>query len=111
MISEIKNNETKICKKCGRELPLSKYSKIYGKAWSVTCKDCIIDTRTKKYYENGLTLYNTDKSMRTKRNYKTIHKSRILTKAVSGIAHIAKDERFVRLLDYKDTWISNYGNH
>lgn len=71
MISEIKNNETKICKKCGRELPLSKYSKIYGKAWSVTCKDCIIDTRTKKYYENGLTLYNTDKSMRTKRNYKT----------------------------------------
>lgn len=109
MISEIKNNETKICKKCGRELPLSKYSKIYGKAWAVTCKDCVIDTRTKKYYENGLTLYNTDKSMRTKRNYKTIHKSRILTKAVSGIAHIAKDERFVRLLDYKDTWISNYG--
>lgn len=103
MISEIKNNETKICKKCGRELPLSKYSKIYGNAWAVTCKDCVIDTRTKKYYENGLTLYNTDKSMRTKRNYKTIHKSRILTKAVSGIAHIAKDERFVRLLDYKDS--------
>lgn len=51
MISEIKNNETKICKKCGRELPLSKYSKIYGKAWAVTCKDCVIDTRTKKYYE------------------------------------------------------------
>lgn len=25
MISEIKNNETKICKKCGRELPIDKF--------------------------------------------------------------------------------------
>ena len=103
------NNETKICKKCGRELPLDKYSKIYGRTWTVTCKDCISDARMKKCYENGLALYNVDESMRTKRKYKTIHKSRILAKSVSGINHIEKDERFVRLHDYKDTWISNYG--
>nr|DAG68035.1 MAG TPA: restriction endonuclease [Bacteriophage sp.] len=104
-----KNNETKICKKCGRELPLRKFQKIYGKTWTTTCKDCVADTRMKKCYENGLALYSTDKSMRTKRKFKKIHSSRVLTKAVSGIDRIATDERFVRLLDYKDTWISNYG--
>ena len=110
MFSENKRiEETKICKKCGRKLPLSKYNRIYGKNWTTTCKDCVADARMKKCYENGLALYNTDKSMRTKRKFKKITPSRVLTKAVSGIERIDTDERFVCLLDYKNTWISNYG--
>ena len=103
------NRRTKVCKKCGRELPLKKFNKIYGKNWMTTCKECVAAARMKTCYENGLKLYRSDKSMRIKREYKKIHPSRLLPKKVSGIAHIKRDEKFVRLLDYKDTWISNYG--
>lgn len=102
------NNETKICKCCGRELPLSEYIFMYGKNYSNTCKQCINKKREQSSYEKGLQRYLKDDSMHTKRLYKTIDSSRILRKKDSGIDFCARDEKFVRLLYYKDAWISNY---
>ena len=103
------NIETKVCKKCGRELPVTKYKKIYGKNWATTCNDCVVASRMKTCYENGLKLYQLDESMWITRKYKKINQSQTLRKSASGIDHIARDEKFVRLLDYKDSWVSNYG--
>lgn len=103
------NIETKVCKTCGRELPISNYKKVYGKNWTNACNECVLEKRLKKCYENGLALYLTDDSMRTERKYKEIHPSKVLVETESGIVHIAEDESFVCLLEYKDTWISNYG--
>ena len=44
------------------------------------------------------------------RRYKPIKSERILDKGlISHIDLVAEDEIFVRLMDYKDVWISNYG--
>lgn len=53
--------------------------------------------------------YLSDESMHFKRKYKKIDSSRILRKNESGIDFIARDERFVKLLYYKDTWYSSHG--
>ena len=47
--------------------------------------------------------------MHIQRQYKKINQDRILRKKISGIDFCAKDEKFVRLMYYKDAWISNYG--
>lgn len=69
----------------------------------------MIVSREKSNYEKGLHQYLSDDSMHIKRQYKEIDSSRILGKKISGIKHCARDEKFVRLLYYKDAWISNYG--
>lgn len=106
------NKETKICKKCGRELPLDKFGINNGYIGSL-CKDCNNkyhrEYRHAKRMQANIEMYNTDISMQIQRKYKHINSSRILTKAVSGINYIAKGEKFVSLLDYKNAWISSYG--
>ncbi|RHG24665.1 hypothetical protein DW265_09865 [Dorea longicatena] len=116
MANEIKINEnvkTKVCKCCGRELPLSEFTLMYGKNHTNTCKECVNkkqrDSRKKSNYKKGLQQYLTDDSMHIKRQYKEINGNRILRKKVSGIKHCTRDEKFVKLFYYKDTWISNYG--
>lgn len=103
------NNETKICKCCGRELPLSEFPVNGGR----TCKSCMNKHRREKNAEdrmnNGIERYLSDDSMHIQRQYKKINQDRILRKKVSGIDFCAKDEKFVKLLYYKDAWISNYG--
>lgn len=116
MANEIKINEnvkTKVCKCCGRELPLSEFTLMYGKNHTNTCKECVNkkqrDSREKSNYEKGLQQYLADDSMHIKRLYKEINSNRILRKKISGIKHCTRDEKFVKLLYYKDAWISNYG--
>lgn len=58
---------------------------------------------------NRIEQYLSDDSMHIKRQYKKINQDRILRKKISGIDFCAKDEKFVRLMYYKDAWISNYG--
>lgn len=108
--------ETRVCKECGRELRMSEFrTKTIG--WTThtyhVCNECFKDkmltARKQNFYEKGITLYKSDKSMRTVRKYKAVHPSRILPESVSGIESMASDEVFARLLDYKDTWVSNYG--
>lgn len=107
------NNETKVCKCCGRELPLNEFNFMYGKNYVNTCKECVSkkqqDSRKKANYEKGLQQYLVDDSMHIQRQYKKINKDRILRKKISGIDFCAKNEKFVRLMYYKDAWISNYG--
>ena len=116
MANEIKINEnvkTKVCKCCGRELPLSEFTLMYGKNHTNTCKECVNkkqrDSRKKSNYKKGLQQYLADDSMHIKHQYKEINGNRILKKKVSGIKHCTRDEKFVKLFYYKDTWISNYG--
>ena len=112
MANEIKINEnvkTKVCKCCGRELPLSEFTIMYGKNYTNTCKECANKKREQTYYEKGLQQYLSDGSMHIKHQYKEIISNRILRKNVSGIKHCTRDEKFVRLIYYKDAWISSYG--
>ena len=44
-----------------------------------------------------------------KRQYKKIDTWRILSKAEHGFKLKASQEKFVKLLDYKETWVSSYG--
>lgn len=106
---KIRHNGTKMCKVCGRELPIESYIMIYGKNRLHTCKECTKKSREKSLYESALQQYFSDESMHFKRKYKKIDSSRILRKNESGIDLIARDERFVKLLYYKDTWYSSYG--
>lgn len=98
--------ETRVCNCCGRELPFEEFRNTkYG--LSKSCQVCITakyrDNRLKKWIKQGKGL------AVVSRKYKQISPERILRKATSGIELIAKGERFVRQMDYKDLWISNYG--
>ena len=70
----------------------------------ISSKTC----RNENDYKKGMELYLADDSMHINRKYKKINRNRTLKKNISGIDFCARDERFVKLLYYKDTWISNY---
>lgn len=110
MISEDK--ETKICKKCGRLLPLERYGINHNYTRNI-CKECFNEGMREKRYQqrlsDGLEIYHKDKSMKMQRKYKKPYHFQILYRSESGIDTIAKDEVFVRLFDYKSVWTSNYG--
>lgn len=112
MISKnIENIETKICVSCERDLPLENFIKLYGKCYSNTCKKCKEDKRIETRFGNKLKSgrITEEDFVVIERKYKKIQSYRILKKSESGIDHITRDEKFVKLFDYKDTWISNYG--
>lgn len=102
------NIETKVCKTCGRELPISN-CKAYGRE----CKDCynkkVRQKRLERKISDGLKIYQKDKSVKIHRKYKKPYHFQRLYKSELGIQSIARDEVFVRLFDYKSAWISNYG--
>lgn len=106
------NKETKICKKCGRELPLDRFKSRYKYIYCV-CKECFNEGMREKRYQqrllDGLEIYHKDKSMKIQRKYKKPYHFQILYRSESEIKNIARDEVFVRLLDYKSAWVSNYG--
>ena len=107
MANEIKINEnvkTKVCKCCGRELPLSEFTLMYGKNYTNTCKECVNekqrDSRKKSNYKKGLQQYLADDSMHIKRQYKEINGNRILRKKVSGIEHCTRDKTYEEALEF-----------
>lgn len=108
----IQSNETKLCKKCGKQVPL-----IQMKEWvrkgvrkqSNICKDCYYAHISQKRREDNIRKFIADDAMKIQMHYKEMNPSHILPMEQSGIELIADDEVFVKLLDYKDSWISNYG--
>ena len=110
--NQIMNNTAKICKKCGRELPLDKFGINHNYTRSM-CKECFNEGMREKRYQqrlsDGIETYHKDKSMKIQRKYKKPYHFQILYRSESGIDTIAKDEVFVRLFDYKSVWTSNYG--
>jgi hypothetical protein len=94
----------KICKKCGRELPIDKFGINHNYTRSM-CKECFNEGMREKRYQqrlsDGIKIYHKDKSMKIQRKYKKPYHFQILYRSESGIDTIAKDEVFVRLFDYK----------
>lgn len=92
-------NETKKCSKCSRELPLERFRKI-----GTVCKSCC---STYNVMQNG-NLSDED-IIKIERIYKEPIPERILNVNEVDIELIEVDECFVRLINYKNAWISNYG--
>lgn len=110
------SSEIKICGRCGRALPLENYRlKKSGSAkmyYSNICRECekaySYEYGERKRAKNRIVL-NPDVEIRFQRKFKEIEKQRILDVAHTGIPLIGTDEVFVKLMDYKDAYLSNYG--
>ena len=103
--------DTKLCKKCGKQVPLNKMKPSYmgRQGYSNICRNCYNASVRQKRRAKKIEKFIADESMRVEIHYKELQAVRILKTEQSGIEPIAKDEIFVKLLDYKDSWISNYG--
>jgi len=109
----IENEATKICKKCGRILPTEKFRIVKGQFnnpyYLKQCKKCEY-----KYQRNYLRKKNEvefldDMELLITRKYKEIKPERILDISNLNIIPLGTDEIFVKLMDYKNAWLSNYG--
>lgn len=108
------NKETKICKRCGRELPLDKFRLTSAngiKYYRGSCKACeaMYDKEYNRKKMKKEFTFSDDIEIIDIREFKEIDSNRILDISKLGIIPIGTDEVFVKLMDYKDTWISNYG--
>ena len=107
------NEETKICTKCGRELPIDRFQLMKPKKWKPyylnTCKDCRYKYRRELLEKEREVKLLDDIEILVHRSYKHIAPQRILDISGIGIEPIAADEIFVKLLEYQDFWLSNYG--
>lgn len=102
IVDEIKENERKICSRCGRELPLERFSnKVKKGTWCKSC--CSAYTSEKKGYMSEESI------VKIERLYKEPLPERILDTKRAGVELISPDECFVQLINYKNVWISNYG--
>ncbi|RJW75911.1 hypothetical protein DW025_04810 [Coprococcus sp. AF38-1] len=106
--------ETQVCKWCGREFSIFEYGiSSYNQKRRTVCKACYSERRREKQLQlklaDGLEKYNNGELVKIRRKYKKPYHFQILYRSESSIDSIAKDEVFVRLLDYKSAWISNYG--
>lgn len=115
-----KEIETKICSCCGKELKLNKFiknrrlckvgfRKEYKTSYQSVCKDCRNEKRQNTLKEKGMGLYDNGKLVQIRRKYKKINPNRFLKQTESKLEYLDKHERFVKLLYYDNTWISNYG--
>lgn len=106
-------DETKICKKCGRILPIENFRLVKGQFknpyYLGHCKEC--ENKYKRAYLEGKNKirFSDDLQIFIERKYKTIKPERILDISDTDIIPIGTDEIFVKLMDYKNTWLSNYG--
>lgn len=98
-MNEIK--ETKICSKCSRELPLDRFPLKGG----CVCKNCGSVHNSEL---NGFFITE-ENIVKIERIYKEPIPQRILNTEQASIDLISPDECFVRLINYKNAWISNYG--
>ena len=93
--------DTKICSKCGRELPIDRFRE-NGGAW---CKNCC-SIYTSEARGNIITEEN---AVKIERLFKDPFPQGILNTSTADTELVATDEYFVRLINYKNAWISNYG--
>ena len=116
-IQEVMAEATKVCCRCGEELPLSRFRMDImpsgHKSYRAKRKHCTwLDSRDKKIQKKTETdTFDPDMVILQKRQYKQIKPERILDLAQTGldIKLLGEDEIFVKLLNCKDTWYSCYG--
>lgn len=109
--------QTKICKKCGRLLPIEKFRlatvQFGNPYYRGSCKEC--EAKYDKEYSRKKMekefAFSDNLEIIVDRKYKEINPKRILDISALDIDIIpmGTDEIFVKLMDYKDAWMSNYG--
>ncbi len=105
--------QTKICKKCGRILPIERFRLVKGQFYNPyylsQCKECEYKYQRKYLEEKNKIEFPDNLEMLIQRHYKDIKPERMLDISKFKFIPLGTDETFVRLMDYKNTWLSNYG--
>lgn len=104
---------TKICNKCGRILPIENFRLVKGQFYNPyylgQCKECEYKYQRRYLDDKRQIQFFDSLDILIKRQYKKIKKERILNISNTDIVPLQDDEIFVKLMDYKDAWLSNYG--
>lgn len=107
------NIETKICKKCGRILSVDKFRIVKGQFnnpyYLGHCKECEYKYQREYLEEKNKIKFSDNIEMLIQRHYKDIRPERILDITKLNIIPLSTDETFIKLMDYKNVWLSNYG--
>lgn len=110
-------NELKVCSKCKRLLPLEQFRLYKGAGGEyyrrAECRECTAQyarSYSQREYEKSVT-FSENLKIDKMRQFKEISNTRILNLSSIGlnIELCGEDEIFVKLMDYKDMWLSNYG--
>lgn len=105
--------DTKICKKCGRILPIDKFRLVRGQFYNPYylnhCKECEYKYQRAYLRKKNAIKFSGDLEILITRQYKNIKKERVLDISNIDIIPLGTDEVFVKLMDYKNAWLSNYG--
>lgn len=106
-------DETKLCKKCGKILPIEKFRLVKGQFHNPYylghCKECEYKYQRDYLEEKNKIEFSDNLEILIQRKYKSIKKERILDISTTDIIPIGTDEQFIKLMDCKNTWLSNYG--
>ena len=107
------NKEMKRCKKCGRVLPADKFRLVKGQFnnpyYLSQCKECEYKYQRDYLEKKNKVEFLDDMEILIQRHYKEIKPGRILDISNLDIIPLGTDEIFVKLMDYKNAWLSNYG--
>jgi len=105
--------QTKICNKCGIMLPIDKFRLVRGQFnnpyYLNQCKECEYKYQRKYLEKKNKIEFSDNMEMLIHRHYKDTKPERVLDISKLNIIPLGTDEVFVRLMDYKNTWLSNYG--
>ncbi len=106
-------SQTKICKKCGRLLPIEKFRLVKGQFHNPyylgQCRECEYKYQREYLEEKNKISFSDDLEILIQRHYKEIKSERIVDISNIKIIPLGTDEVFVKLMDYKNAWLSNYG--
>lgn len=114
---ELAMDDAKICKKCGRLLPIENFRLCKGQFgnpyYRGYCKSCEAeyDRQYMKNKHQKEYTFADNLEIIAERRFKKIDNERILNinEIELNVNLLGIDEIFVKLMDYKDTWLSNYG--
>ena len=109
----LENGITKVCNKCGRILPIEKFRLVKGQFYNPyylsQCKECEAKYQRRYISKKKEVKFSDNLEILIERKYKDIRPERILDLSNTDIIPLGTDEIFVRLMDYKNAWLSNYG--
>ena len=107
------NGTTKVCNKCGRVLPIEKFRLVKGQFYNPyylsQCKECEAEYQRQYISKKKEVKFSDSLEILIKRQCKETKPERILDISNIDIIPLGTDEIFVKLMDYKDVWLSNYG--
>lgn len=109
----LENGTTKICNKCGRVLPIEKFRLVKGQFYNPyylsQCKECEAKYQRRYISKKKEVKFSDSVEILIERKYKDIRPERILDISNTDIIPLGTDEILVRLMVYKNAWLSNYG--